>query len=81
MAVEIVKTKYTDSEVSKTSDFQHTADSPVDILQSLFDGAFDSAYHTSGLVEDPETDGVNGTPRTSSVTRGKRIGVNYIIKA
>ena len=59
MAVEIVKTKYTDSEVSKTSDFQHTA----------------------GLVEDPETDGVNGTPRTASVTRGKRIGVNYIIKA
>lgn len=40
MAGELVKTKYTDSEVSKTSDFQHTADSTVEILQSLFDGAF-----------------------------------------
>lgn len=28
----------------------------------------------------PITDGTNGTPRTGSATRGKRVGVNYIIK-
>lgn len=27
-----------------------------------------------------KSDGTNGTPRTGTVTRGKRIGVNYIIK-
>lgn len=29
----------------------------------------------------PKTDGINGTPRTGTVTRGKGVGVNYIIKA
>jgi microcystin-dependent protein len=28
----------------------------------------------------PTSDGTNGTPRTGTVTHGKRIGVNYIIK-
>lgn len=28
----------------------------------------------------PITDGVNGTPRTGSVTKGKTVGVNFIIK-
>ena len=28
----------------------------------------------------PRTDGNNGTPRTGSVTKGKTVGVNYIIK-
>lgn len=28
----------------------------------------------------PYTDGTNGTPRTGTTTRGKRAGVNYIIK-
>lgn len=28
----------------------------------------------------PMTDGTNGTPRTGNVTRGKRVGVNFIIK-
>lgn len=28
----------------------------------------------------PETDGVNGIPRTGKTTHGKQIGVNYIIK-
>jgi hypothetical protein len=28
----------------------------------------------------PITDGTNGTPRTGNVTRGKRVGVNFIIK-
>lgn len=28
----------------------------------------------------PETDGVNGIPRTGKTTHGKQIGINYIIK-
>ena len=31
-------------------------------------------------VKAPKTDGTNGTPRTGTVTRGKRRGVNFIIK-
>jgi microcystin-dependent protein len=34
----------------------------------------------SGIVYDPITDGTNGTPRTGTVTRGKTIGINFIIK-
>lgn len=34
----------------------------------------------SGAVREPSTDGVNGTPRTSSETRGKNANVNFIIK-
>lgn len=52
MAGELVKTKYTDSEISKVSDFLHTAASPIEILQSLFDGAFDdvaASFVVSGL--------------------------------
>ncbi len=37
---EIIKTKYSDEEISKAADFGHTADSPVEILQALFDAAF-----------------------------------------
>ena len=29
----------------------------------------------------PSIDGANGTPRVGTVTRGKRIGINFIIKA
>lgn len=37
---------------------------------------------TSEIVaSDSITDGTNGTPRTGNVTRGKRVGVNFIIKA
>ena len=36
----------------------------------------DSFVNTLG----PETDGTNGTPRTGTVTRGKRVGINFIIK-
>lgn len=52
MAGELVKTKYTDSEISKVADFLHTAASPIEILQSLFDGAFDdvaASFVVSGL--------------------------------
>lgn len=31
-------------------------------------------------VREPKTDGTNGTPRTGNATRGKVVGVNYIIK-
>jgi microcystin-dependent protein len=31
-------------------------------------------------VQVASTDGTNGTPRTGAITRGKRIGVNFIIK-
>jgi Microcystin-dependent protein len=31
-------------------------------------------------IGSPTSDGTNGTPRTGTVTRGKTIGVNYIIK-
>jgi hypothetical protein len=31
-------------------------------------------------VTTPFTDGTNGTPRTGTTTRGKRLGVNFIIK-
>lgn len=31
-------------------------------------------------VASPANDGVNGTPRTGNTTRGKVVGVNYIIK-
>jgi len=36
--------------------------------------------NTNGSTYGPSSDGTNGPPRTGPVTRGKRIGVNYIIK-
>lgn len=38
-----------------------------------------SATNATGIVTHV-TDGTNGTPRTGTVTRGKRIGINFIIK-
>lgn len=45
------------------------------------------AYGGNGAVSytlidilDPNTDGTNGTPRTGAVTKGKTVGVNFIIK-
>lgn len=38
--LEIIKTKYTDEEISKGADFNHTASSPVEILQTIIDAAF-----------------------------------------
>jgi len=48
-------------------------------------GTFGGTYtpllrNDSFTVGTPLTDGTNGTPRTGTVTRGKRVGVNYIIK-
>jgi len=51
-----------------------------------------SAFAKSGVAFRPieldfetgnasKTDGTNGTPRTGNVTRGKRVGINFIIKA
>ena len=31
-------------------------------------------------IGSPSSDGTNGNPRTGTTTRGKRLGVNYIIK-
>lgn len=53
MAGNLVVTKYTDSEISKTEDFQHTSHSAIEILQSLFDGAFDDvagSFVVSGMT-------------------------------
>ena len=38
------------------------------------------AATTNVTVRDPSTDGVNGTPRTSTETKPKNYGVLYIIK-
>lgn len=49
---DIVKTKYSDSEISKASDFQHTASTPMEMLHSIFDGAFADVFNSlvvSGL--------------------------------
>jgi microcystin-dependent protein len=41
-----------------------------------------SAFQEGSInqIRAPKTDGTNGTPRTGNVTRGKRVGVNFIIK-
>jgi hypothetical protein len=39
-----------------------------------------SAWGVSGNSGSPLSDGTNGTPRTGTTTRGKRLGVNFIIK-
>jgi hypothetical protein len=43
-------------------------------------GAGTTVDNTGGAIRNPITDTVNGTPRTGTTTRGKRVGVNYIIK-
>jgi len=43
-------------------------------------GTADCVQQTGLTTDAPVTDGTNGTPRTGTVTRGKTIGVNYIIK-
>jgi hypothetical protein len=43
---EIIKTKYTDSEISKVQDFDHTADSPVEILNAVLQGSFDDVVNS-----------------------------------
>jgi microcystin-dependent protein len=47
-------------------------------LQPNDTGAFTGVLDGSTTV--PVADGTNGTPRTGNVTRGKRVGVNFIIK-
>lgn len=37
-------------------------------------------FSSGNTTGDPASDGTNGTPRTGTTTRGKRLGVNYIIK-
>jgi len=39
-----------------------------------------AAQNITLTVGYPYTDGTNGTPRTGTVTRGKRLGINFIIK-
>lgn len=56
----------TQSQEGGTSPFQRT-------------GTLGTATETN-RVNGPVTDGTNGTPRTGSTTRGKIIGVNFIIK-
>lgn len=45
-------------------------------------GAFYGVYGASATANtgSPVSDGTNGTPRTGNTTRGKVVGVNYIIK-
>lgn len=49
------------------------------LFSGLYGGGSDAgqAGKNSGT---PISDGTNGTPRTGTVTRGKRIGINFIIK-
>jgi len=49
------------------------------ILPGTGSGGLKGSY-TDPTTGDPITDGTNGTPRVGSVTRGKSVGVNYIIK-
>lgn len=50
-------------------------------LRPLTDGTGTAgSYSADSIVGSPVSDSVNGTPRTGPVTRGKRIGVNFIIK-
>jgi hypothetical protein len=42
--------------------------------------ADNNTVNLDSRVTSPKTDGTNGTPRTGTTTRGKRLGVNYIIK-
>lgn len=53
----------------------------VNALQGTGAGG-NPAYTPTGVAQarDATTDGTNGTPRTGLVTRGKSIGLNYIIK-
>jgi len=39
-----------------------------------------SFQYSAGVIGSPSSDGSNGTPRTGTTTRGKRLGVNFIIK-
>ena len=41
---------------------------------------FSNAFGNGINTQSPTTDGTNGTPRTGTVTRGKLLGVNFIIK-
>ena len=42
----------------------------------LYGGSSSTGWSTNGYI----TDGTNGTPRTGLVTKGKTVGVNFIIK-
>lgn len=54
---------------------------------TIAQGSYDTNYGYKGSIDanvngcgSPTSDGVNGTPRIGTTTRGKAIGLNYIIK-
>jgi len=42
--------------------------------------SLDSVANATSTTGVPSTDGTNGDPRTGTTTRGKRLGINFIIK-
>jgi len=50
------------------------------VMRGALAGSNSSTVFTNMQSREPVSDGTNGTPRTGNVTRGKRVGVNFIIK-